>query len=252
MFKNNDYSNEYYEIIRIAKQRGEKYSSRYLAKKHLGYVESHHIIPRSLGGKNDKDNRVWLTAYEHLKCHLLLTEMCENEGDKRKMLLAATRMMNKQDSKRERERTLPSCITDDDIKWISKIREESAKSHSEYMKIKHSGMNNPFYGKTHSKESNEKRSLWTTKNNPMYDSEIVKKMSGENHYSKKTEHKGKHAGQNNGRYCSSVYVWENINTGETLKSTRLEMIQRDPSLKSNISQVIKGKSRHVKGWRVVR
>jgi hypothetical protein len=251
MFKDNEYTTQYYEIINIAHLSGDMYSSRYLAKKNLGYVERHHIIPKSIGGSDDKSNTVWLTAYEHLKCHLLLTEMCENEGHRRKMLLAATRMMNKQDSRREREKLLPLSITEDDIKWLAKIREESAKAHSEYMKVKHNGKNNPFYGKKHSDESNKKRGLWTSENNPMYDSEVVKKMSGDNHYSTKEEHKGKHSGKNNGRYNPIKYTWQNINTGETVISTRLEMIQRDKTLKSNISQVIKGNTSHAKGWRII-
>ena len=40
-----------------------------------GYVEEHHIIPRSLGGTDDKSNLVKLTAKEHFICHLLLTKM---------------------------------------------------------------------------------------------------------------------------------------------------------------------------------
>lgn len=41
----------------------------------FGYVEEHHIIPRCLGGTDDKDNLVKLTAKEHFICHLLLTKM---------------------------------------------------------------------------------------------------------------------------------------------------------------------------------
>ena len=40
-----------------------------------GYTERHHIHPRSLGGTNDKDNLVNLTAREHFICHWLLTKM---------------------------------------------------------------------------------------------------------------------------------------------------------------------------------
>lgn len=36
------------------------------------YYESHHIIPRCLGGANTKDNVVLLTAREHFLCHWLL------------------------------------------------------------------------------------------------------------------------------------------------------------------------------------
>jgi len=37
-----------------------------------GYVEKHHIIPRSLGGTNDKENLVALSGREHYIAHLLL------------------------------------------------------------------------------------------------------------------------------------------------------------------------------------
>jgi len=37
-----------------------------------GYVERHHILPRSLGGSNDKENVVSLSGREHYIAHLLL------------------------------------------------------------------------------------------------------------------------------------------------------------------------------------
>ena len=40
-----------------------------------GYKEIHHIIPRCVGGTNDKDNLVTLTAREHFICHWLLVRM---------------------------------------------------------------------------------------------------------------------------------------------------------------------------------
>lgn len=36
------------------------------------YYENHHIFPSSLGGSNNKDNKVLLTAREHFVAHLLL------------------------------------------------------------------------------------------------------------------------------------------------------------------------------------
>ena len=36
------------------------------------YCETHHIIPKSEGGSNDKSNLVNLTAREHYIAHLLL------------------------------------------------------------------------------------------------------------------------------------------------------------------------------------
>jgi len=40
-----------------------------------GYCECHHIIPKSEGGSDDKDNLVNLTAREHYVAHLLLAKI---------------------------------------------------------------------------------------------------------------------------------------------------------------------------------
>ena len=39
-----------------------------------GYSERHHIIPKCMGGNNNPDNLVNLTAREHFLIHWLLTE----------------------------------------------------------------------------------------------------------------------------------------------------------------------------------
>ena len=52
-----------------------------------GYTEQHHIIPRSLGGTNDHNNIVTLTAREHFICHLLLTRM--TTGSSRNKMISA-------------------------------------------------------------------------------------------------------------------------------------------------------------------
>lgn len=40
-----------------------------------GYVEVHHIVPRSLGGTDEQENLVKLTAREHFICHALLLKI---------------------------------------------------------------------------------------------------------------------------------------------------------------------------------
>lgn len=40
-----------------------------------GYVERHHIVPKSRGGSNDPDNLIKLTAEDHFFAHLLLAKM---------------------------------------------------------------------------------------------------------------------------------------------------------------------------------
>lgn len=43
-------------------------------------TERHHIIPKCLGGTNDKENLVQLAAYEHFICHQLLIKMTSGES----------------------------------------------------------------------------------------------------------------------------------------------------------------------------
>jgi hypothetical protein len=45
-----------------------------------GYVERHHVVPRSLGGSDDAGNLVSLTAREHFICHWLLTKIYTGEA----------------------------------------------------------------------------------------------------------------------------------------------------------------------------
>lgn len=69
-----DYNRIYNYIIKLAKYRGlDKSSLTY-------YVESHHIIPRSLGGNNNADNLVLLTTKEHYICHHLLYKIHGNKS----------------------------------------------------------------------------------------------------------------------------------------------------------------------------
>lgn len=45
-----------------------------------GYIEKHHIIPKCMGGTNDKTNLVELTAREHFICHKLLCVIYPNNS----------------------------------------------------------------------------------------------------------------------------------------------------------------------------
>lgn len=55
-----------------------------------GYSESHHVIPKSLGGSNVKSNLVRLTAREHFVAHKLLVRMTTGDS-KRRMIFALNR-----------------------------------------------------------------------------------------------------------------------------------------------------------------
>lgn len=80
MFIQNKYTTWYYDIINKAKSENR-------VKSKDQYYESHHIIPKSLGGNNTKENLVLLTAREHFIIHWLLTKMVIVEN-KMKMFFA--------------------------------------------------------------------------------------------------------------------------------------------------------------------
>lgn len=94
MFKDNKYTRWYFSIIDNAKEQNR-------AKGGDVYYESHHVIPRCMGGSNHKENLVLLTAKEHLMCHAFLVRMTEGifKG-KMSRSLHAMRMTNKFQGKR--------------------------------------------------------------------------------------------------------------------------------------------------------
>lgn len=82
MFLDNKYSKWYFNIIDSARYRNLDC-----------YLEKHHIIPKSLGGKDIIENFIELTAKEHFICHLLLVKAVHLEY-KKKMNYAFWRMCN--------------------------------------------------------------------------------------------------------------------------------------------------------------
>ena len=115
MFKDNKYTKYYTLITNRAK-------NRILTE----YTERHHIIPQSLGGANNKDNLVDLTAREHFICHWLLVKM--TEGDNRGKMLYALNGMKAENKYQQR---YSSAIT---ARVYERYRIEHAKNHSETMK----------------------------------------------------------------------------------------------------------------------
>ena len=90
------------------------------------YKERHHIIPRSLGGTNDKNNLVDLTAREHFICHWLLVKMHTGES-KSKMMYALNGMKRTNQEQQRYETAITSRV-------YQKLKEEFGKIHSQTMK----------------------------------------------------------------------------------------------------------------------
>ena len=71
----------------------QKFISSRPKRTHVAFdgLERHHIIPRSIGGSNSKDNIIALTPREHFIAHRILVKMCKGD-DATKMALALHRM----------------------------------------------------------------------------------------------------------------------------------------------------------------
>jgi hypothetical protein len=105
------------------------------------YTEKHHIVPRSLGGSDDADNLVNLTAREHFICHWLLVKM--NSGECRAKMIYALRMMRAEKSGQQRYNT----------KITSRVYENIKQEYALIQSAKVTGEGNGMWGKTHSKQA---------------------------------------------------------------------------------------------------
>lgn len=104
-----------------------------------GYSEKHHIIPKSLGGSNSKDNLVALTAKEHFLAHHLLAKL---HGGK---------MWNAYWLMCHENTTSGSCV-----KVSSRQYETGRIRHADQVSRMFSGENHPLYGRAMSEETKRK------------------------------------------------------------------------------------------------
>lgn len=89
------------------------------------YGELHHILPKSLGGGNEKENLVILSAREHYIAHLFLVKIINNK-DKYKMLCAFNAMNMKSNSTLYRY---------SNSRLYKHLKEEFALENSKYQKL---------------------------------------------------------------------------------------------------------------------
>lgn len=163
LFIDNKYTKWYYAIITNAQQRS--------TSKDI-YSELHHIIPKSMGGSNDKSNLVSLYFREHFIVHMLLPKMCVNKTHRIKMLHALSyfntgnninRVLTAKESTIAKEAHIQACrgktLSVEHKLKISKVLKE----------------NPPMRGRTHSEETILKIKL-RRKLKPYIPSDRVKKL----------------------------------------------------------------------------
>ena len=160
-----NYNKIYNELIESRKLLDRK-------KNDGNYYEKHHIIPKSLGGEDNKSNLVLLTFKEHWIAHLLLVQIYSGVN-KMKMANALWRMCQK--GKYQKEKIVSSRQYEKAKKILAenmKGRQSNAKGYKfteeqiKHISDAHLGEKNYNYGRKFSLEHRRK---------------IGKAMSGEKH-----------------------------------------------------------------------
>jgi len=166
----NKYTKWYFSIIDKALVRG------WSKKNSPQYVESHHIIPKSIVPNN---NTVLLTAKEHFICHLLLPRMMKDVVYKNKMLYALWHISHHMSGLRNlkiNSRTYNKIKQNYKQMVSEKYKGTKGSAYGKY------GKEHPAYGYKHTEEHKKYISeCLKGKNNPMFGKkhpeEIIKKKS---------------------------------------------------------------------------
>jgi hypothetical protein len=108
------------------------------------YTESHHVVPRSLGGGDEADNLVNLTAREHFVCHWLLVKM--TTGQEHHKMLNALRMMRAEKQGQQRYTT----------KITARVYESIKQEYAALQSKQFTGIGNGMFGKHHTQETRDK------------------------------------------------------------------------------------------------
>ena len=157
-----------------------------------GYVERHHIVPKSEGGTDNDDNIVALTAREHYIAHLLLAKIYNDYK-----MWHAVNLMSRLNAKVKINSRL-----------YEMVRINSARTHSEFMKGK------PSWNKGKKMSEEQKRKLSDANKGKKMSEEAKKKISIKN------------KGKNNPMFGKSSWP----NDTQKYEMRRLKMIQSLKSL----------------------
>lgn len=244
-FLDNKYTKWYFSTIESAKNRNSQNI----------YVEKHHILPKSMGGSNRKDNIVRLSAREHFICHWLLTKMVTDK-EKYKMWNAFSCMLYRENDSQKRYR-------------INSRAFESIKKAGSLIKSKHfSGSNNPNFGKKGKlspffgvpKSESHKEALRIANLGKIRTAESIEKQKkSTTGVPKSLAHKtavglalrGKFVGIKSVNSDKKIYTWKNINTNQVLRLNRYDFSSLVGCKTHTAYSLIAGKQKKHKGWIVV-
>ena len=209
VFKDSKYTRWYYQLIEQAKVR--------VLPRDV-YTEKHHIIPQSIGGNNNIDNLIRLTAREHFVCHWLLTKMVVETKQKYQMWNAFSCMLYRERPGQER------------YKVSSKIFESIKTAGSKIKSERFKGENNPMFG-VKGEDHPAFGKKWSDEH---------RKNAGASHKGvvRSAESKAKQSAATKGRKQTTEHIAKRICTGEKNgmygKKLTPEMIaKRTATLKAN-------------------
>lgn len=141
-----------------------------------GYTENHHIIPKCMGGTNNKENLVRLTAREHYVAHQLLVKIYPGNN---KLIYACLAMCIENKTHTGSDR-----INNRIYEWLRIKCSESLK-----------GKNNPFYGKKHTEETRKLISIAAQNRTGWTHSEESKTKMSNSQLGSKNHNYGKQASE---------------------------------------------------------
>jgi hypothetical protein len=249
IFINNKYTTIYYQIIEKARSKNIKTKKE--AKSILGYVERHHIIPKSIGGLDKKDNLIFLTGREHFICHWLLVKM--TSGRCHEKMVHALLMMRNKTAQQDRYTTLITSRVYEKYKII----DSSIKSRQYTGNVK----NKTLYKFCHVDgriEVNSILGMAQKYNIPRYSiAHLIKKPAGKHHVKgwsvdvpmKSSDRSELYTGTGGPTYDNTIFTFRH-NTGILEYCTKYELFTKYKLKRDGIYYICSGKQKSSQGWSI--
>lgn len=210
------------------------------------YHETHHIIPRCLGGTDDENNLIDLFAREHFEAHRLLA--LENP-DNDKLIYAWHMMGFVKDNNQKRHEITPEEYEEAKIFYSQMLSKKMSGENNPMYGVRMYGENNPMYGRTHSKEtkkrmSDQKKVRYIGDGNPFYGKHhsdetktLLKNKNIGKKYSLEVNKKKAHWGVNNPSSHKCVAIFDD---GVIKEYDMIKLLAKDLNC-NNASAYARGK-----------